>query len=116
MILDVLAQGLFAYIASGKAQMLTRLLPDEVLTAVEHGGTDAVVKLREWIADTLAERIADGWDRYGAPSVVKDTQNERFVAYYETPWREANLEATSKREAYRQARTAWLKEILLAEG
>ncbi|UZX16627.1 hypothetical protein KQ693_06240 [Thermus sp. PS18] len=113
MILDVLAQGLFAYIASGKAQMLTRLLPDEVLTAVEHGGTDAVLKLREWIADTLAERIADGWDRYGAPTVALDASTGQYLASCETPYRRASFWTLGKREGYRLVRRTWIRELLL---
>ncbi|MBW6395798.1 hypothetical protein KZX47_11645 [Thermus sp. SYSU G05001] len=115
--LDLLSKALVDMIARGRvARNQELLMPDELLAKARAGDPEVPMLAREWIAEELARRIADAWDRHGAPSVVKDTQNERFVAYYETPWREANLEASSKREAYRQARTAWLKEILLAEG
>lgn len=113
--LDLLSKALVGMIAQGGVSR-DHVIPHELLEKARSGDADALLLAREWIAEGLARRIADAWDRYGAPSVVKDTNTERFVAYYETPWREANLESTSKREAYRQARTAWLREVLLAEG
>lgn len=115
--LDLLSKAMVDMIAQGRVSRdQETVIPQELLEKARSGDGDALLLARKWIAEGLARRIADAWDRYGAPSVVKDTKSERFVAYYETPWQEANLESPSKREAYRQARTAWLREILLAEG
>jgi hypothetical protein len=69
----------------------------------------------EWeeaLLDLIAERIAEGWDRHGAPSAARDPEGEGFVASFEGPGEPFAVRAGSKREAYREARKAWVKRLL----
>lgn len=68
---------------------------------------------RAWslVAEEVARMVADGWDQYGAPTVAALSKGH-FFAHYTSPKGEGILEAQSKREAYRLARRAWIKEIL----
>jgi len=70
----------------------------------------------EWeeaLRDLLAEAIADGWDRYGAPTAARHpTEEGRWVGSFEGPGKPYAVEASSKREAYRLARREWVKRML----
>ena len=63
------------------------------------------------VAAEVARMVADGWDQYGAPTVAKLTQGAYF-AHYTGPKGEGIIEAPSKREAYRKARAAWIRDLL----
>ena len=63
------------------------------------------------VADHLAERVAEGWDRWGAPSAAR-TPEGRWVGSFEGPGGAYAVEAGSKREAYRLARREWLRRLL----
>ena len=65
----------------------------------------------EALADHLAERVAEGWDRWGAPSAAR-TPEGRWVGSFEGPGGAYAVEAGSKREAYRLARREWLRRLL----
>ena len=70
---------------------------------------------KEWeegLLDLIAEAIAEGWDRYGAPSAARDPEGEGFIASFEGPWEPFTVRAQSKREAYREARKAWVRRLL----
>ncbi len=65
----------------------------------------------EGLLDLIAERIAEGWDRYGAPSAARRPEGG-YVASAESPDGPLVVEAETKREAYRQARREWVRRIL----
>ena len=60
---------------------------------------------------TLARRLAEGWDRYGAPSAAR-TPEGGWVGSFEELGGAYSVEASSKREAYRLARRLWIKRML----
>ena len=60
---------------------------------------------------TLAGRVAEGWDRYGAPSAAR-TPEGGWVGSFEEPGGSCSVAASSKREAYRLARRLWIKRLL----
>jgi len=66
----------------------------------------------EGLLELLAERIAEGWDRHGAPSAARDPEGEGFVASFEGPGEAVIVRAQKKREAYREARRLWVKRLL----
>ncbi len=69
----------------------------------------------EWeeaFLDAIAQRIAEKWDRYGAPSAARDPQGEGYIASFEGPGDPMTVKAETKREAYRTARTLWVKRLL----
>ena len=66
----------------------------------------------EGLLELLAERIAEGWDRHGAPSAARDPEGEGFVASFEGPGDPVTVKAETKREAYRTARKLWIKRLL----
>lgn len=66
----------------------------------------------EGLLELIAETIAEGWDRYGAPSAARDPEGEGFIASFEGPWEPFTVRAQSKREAYREARKAWVRRLL----
>lgn len=63
------------------------------------------------VATAVAERIAEGWDRWGAPSAAR-TPEGRWVGSFEGPGGAYAVEADTKREAYRLARREWLRRLL----
>jgi hypothetical protein len=65
----------------------------------------------EGLLELLAERIAEGWDRHGAPSAAR-TPEGRWVGSFEGPGGAYAVEAATKREAYRLARREWLRRLL----
>ncbi len=65
----------------------------------------------EGLLDLIAERIAEGWDRYGAPSAARRPEGG-YVASAESPGGPLVVEAETKREAYRRARKEWVRRIL----
>ncbi len=70
---------------------------------------------KEWeegLLDLIAETIAEGWDRHGAPSAARDPEGEGFVASFEGPGEAVIVRAQKKREAYREARRLWVKRLL----
>ncbi|MGC8905683.1 hypothetical protein [Thermus sp.] len=80
-----------------------------------YGQDPLTLTYEEWaeaLLDLIAERIAEGWDRYGAPSAARDPEGEGFVASFEGPGEPFAVRAGSKREAYREARKAWVKRLL----
>ena len=68
---------------------------------------------RAWrlLAEEVARMVADGWDQYGAPTVAK-YQPSRYFGHYAGPKGEVVVEAESKREAYKSARKAWIRDLL----
>ena len=66
-------------------------------------------ELRERLA--LARRVAEGWDRYGAPSAAR-TPEGGWVGSFEGPGGAHSVAASSKREAYRLARREWVRRLL----
>jgi hypothetical protein len=60
---------------------------------------------------TLARRLAEGWDRYGAPSAAR-TPEGGWVGSFEEPGGSYSVAARSKREAYLLARREWVRRIL----
>jgi len=66
----------------------------------------------EGLLELIAERIAEGWDRHGAPSAARDPEGEGFVASFEGPGEAVIVRAQKKREAYREARRLWVKRLL----
>jgi len=68
-------------------------------------------ELRERLALALARRVAEGWDRYGAPSAAR-TPEGGWVGSFEEPGGAYSVEASSKREAYRLARREWVRRLL----
>lgn len=69
----------------------------------------------EGLLDLIAETIAEGWDRYGAPSAARDPEGEGYVASAEGPEGPVLVRAPTKREAYREARQEWVKRLLGGE-
>lgn len=70
---------------------------------------------KEWeegLLDLIAEAIAEGWDRYGAPSAARDPEGEGYVASAEGPGGPILVRAPTKREAYREARREWIRRLL----
>jgi len=67
-------------------------------------------ELRERLA--LARRVAEGWDRYGAPSAARTPEGEGYIASFEGPGGAYSVAASSKREAYRLARREWVRRLL----
>lgn len=70
---------------------------------------------KEWeegLLDLIAEAIAEGWDRYGAPSAARDPEGEGYIASAEGPEGPVLVRAPTKREAYREARKAWVRRLL----
>ena len=59
----------------------------------------------------LARRLAEGWDRYGAPSAAR-TPEGGWVGSFEEPGGAYSVAAASKREAYRLARREWVRRLL----
>lgn len=80
-------------------------------TLLDHGGDEARQRAWDLVAEEVARMVVDGWDQYGAPTVAKHPSGG-FFAHYTSPKGEGILESQSKREAYRLARRAWIKEIL----
>jgi hypothetical protein len=68
-------------------------------------------ELRERLALALARRVAEGWDRYSAPSAAR-TLEGGWVGSFEEPGGAYSVAASSKREAYRLARRLWIKRLL----
>jgi len=68
-------------------------------------------ELRERLALALAGRVAEGWDRYGAPSAAR-TPEGGWVGSFEEPGGAYSVAAASKREAYRLARREWVRRLL----
>jgi hypothetical protein len=68
-------------------------------------------ELRERLAQALARRLAEGWDRYGAPSAAR-TPEGGWVGSFEDPGGSYSVAASSKREAYRLARREWVRRLL----
>ena len=60
---------------------------------------------------TLAGRVAEGWDRYGAPSAAR-TPEGGWVGSFEEPGGSYSVAARSKREAYLLARREWARRLL----
>ena len=69
-------------------------------------------ELRERLALALAGRVAEGWDRYGAPSAARTPEGEGYIASFEGPGGAYSVAASSKREAYRLARREWVRRLL----
>ncbi|MBW6396142.1 hypothetical protein KZX47_13430 [Thermus sp. SYSU G05001] len=68
----------------------------------------------EWeeaLARLLAEIVVEGWDRYGAPGVAQLGEH-RVVASFNGPGGLYTVEASSKREAYMEARREWVYRLL----
>ena len=63
------------------------------------------------LVEAIADRLVDGWDRYGAPSAARDPEGG-FVASAEGPGEPIVVRASTKREAYREARREWVKRLL----
>lgn len=80
-------------------------------TLLDHGEDEARQRAWDLVAEEVARMVVDGWDQYGAPTVAALSKGH-FFAHYTSPKGEGILEAQSKREAYRLARRAWIKEIL----
>ena len=59
----------------------------------------------------LARRLAEGWDRYGAPSAAR-TPEGGWVGSFEEPGGAYSVAARSKREAYLLARREWVRRLL----
>ena len=59
----------------------------------------------------LARRVAEGWDRYSAPSAAR-TLEGGWVGSFEEPGGAYSVEASSKRESYRLARREWVRRLL----
>ena len=73
---------------------------------------------KEWeegLLDLIAEAIAEGWDRYGAPSAARDPDGEGYIASAEVGPETILAWGQTKREAYREARRAWVKRLLGGE-
>ena len=69
--------------------------------------------LMDLLAEEIAEKLAKGWDRYGAPTAARHpTEEGRWVGSFEGPGKPYTVEASSKREAYRLARREWVKRLL----
>ncbi|WP_216640889.1 hypothetical protein [Thermus scotoductus] len=87
-----------------------------LLTAIRHqrGALPTTEEAwREALLDLLAEAIAKGWDRYGAPTAARHpTEEGRWVGSFEGPKPPYTVEASSKREAYRLARREWVRRML----
>ena len=66
----------------------------------------------EGLLELIAETIAEGWDRYGAPSAARDPEGEGYIASAEGPGEPIAVRAPTKREAYREARQEWVKRLL----
>jgi hypothetical protein len=66
----------------------------------------------EGLLELIAERIAEGWDRHGAPSAARDPEGEGYIASFEGPGDPVTVKAETKREAYRTARKLWIKRLL----
>lgn len=64
------------------------------------------------LVEAIADRLVDGWDRYGAPSAARDPEGEGYVASAEGPGEPIVVRASTKREAYREARKAWVRRLL----
>ena len=61
--------------------------------------------------EEIVEKIVAGWDRNGAPTVAKLPEGP-FYGHFVGPGGEGVVEATTKREAYREARKLWLRSLL----
>ncbi|BCZ90797.1 hypothetical protein [Thermus thermophilus] len=66
----------------------------------------------EGLLDLIAETIAEGWDRYGAPSAARDPEGEGYIASAEVGPETILARGRTKREAYREARRAWVRRLL----
>lgn len=67
----------------------------------------------EWemaLQTAIANRIVEGWDRYGAPTAARTEGG--FVASFEGPGGPYTVQAESKREAYRLARREWVRRMV----
>ncbi|BCZ93373.1 hypothetical protein TthAA37_25620 (plasmid) [Thermus thermophilus] len=87
----------------GLGDLLRPYLPDKPAWTEE--------EITAALARLLADVVAEGWDRHGAPSVARHP-TEGFVASFEGPGGPYTVEATSKREAYREARREWVYRLL----
>jgi hypothetical protein len=68
-------------------------------------------ELRERLAQALARRVAEGWDRYGAPSAARPPGG----GWGGSVWGAGgsySVGARSKREAYLLARREWARRLL----
>ncbi|MFN4073756.1 MAG: hypothetical protein ACK4G4_10155 [Thermus sp.] len=74
-------------------------------------GADLEARVWSMVAEYVGKVLADGWDRYGAPTVAMDLRGAYF-AHYEGPKGDRVVVARSKRQAYQEARRMWAKEIL----
>jgi len=89
-----------------------RLKP--LLSEVEKRGK-APASPNEWrrlIAEAIADEIARGWDRYGAPGVARNPEGKGWIASAEAPGGPIVVHGHSKREAYRTARELWITALL----
>lgn len=66
----------------------------------------------EGLLALIAETIAEGWDRYGAPSAARDPEGEGYIASAEGPGGPILVRAPTKREAYQEARREWIRRLL----
>ena len=66
----------------------------------------------EGLLEFIAETIAEGWDRYGAPSAARDPEGEGYIASAEVGPETVLARGQTKREAYREARRAWVRRLL----
>ena len=74
-------------------------------------------KKRAWhlVVKEVASTLADGWDQYGAPTVAKYAPGVYF-GHFTGPYGEGIVEASSKRQAYREARRRWIAALLGVDG
>lgn len=80
----------------------------------KYGRHPLALSPKEWeegLLDLIAEAIAEGWDRYGAPSAARDPEGG-FVASAEGPGEPIVVRASTKREAYQEARREWIRRLL----
>ncbi len=91
--------------------LLAEMARSRPLTAKGLGELLASPSPTEALAGLLAERIAEGWDRHGAPSAAR-TPEGRWIGSFEGPGGPYSVEASSKREAYKLARREWARRLL----
>lgn len=65
----------------------------------------------EGLLELIAETIAEGWDRYGAPSAARNPEGW-YIASAQVGPEMIHAWGKTKREAYREARKAWAYHIL----
>ncbi len=67
--------------------------------------------LWKFLVEAIAETIAEGWDRYGAPSAARNPEGW-YIASAQVGPEMIHAWGKTKREAYREARRAWAYHIL----